>query len=132
MSEVFEGVVFCEVRVWNIQARVWPKVVVWCGTWEGPWARAQEGLSLVVAWMAVAGCWRGASVALGVVSSLAAVGPTGRWLQGAVGMQANVEPRYGREPLSHGLRRALKVAKVAVLAGLLRVPLQCWRGALAC
>ena len=36
------------------------------------------------------------------------------------------------EPLSHGLRRALTVAKVAVLAGLLRVPLQFWRGALAC
>ena len=70
---MFEGVVFCEVRVWNIQAIVWPKVVVWCGTREGPWARAQEGLE-VVAWMAVAGCWRGASVALGEVSSLAAVG----------------------------------------------------------
>ena len=27
-----------------------------------------------MAWMAVAGCWRGASVALGEVSSLAAVG----------------------------------------------------------
>ena len=45
--------------------------VVWA--WEGPWARAQEGLE-EVAWMAVAGCWRGASVALGEVSSLAAVG----------------------------------------------------------
>ena len=85
MSAVFEGVAFCEVRVWNIQARVWPKVVVWCGAWEGPWARAQE-----VAWVAVAGCRRGASVALGEVSSLAAVGgPTGPWLQcvrKAVGM----------------------------------------------
>ena len=38
MSAVFEGVAFCEVWVWNIQAKVWPKVVVWCGTWEGPWA----------------------------------------------------------------------------------------------
>ena len=57
----------------------------------------------------------------------------------AVGMKAIVWPRvvtwYGRGvsgpgwsccvgALGHGLRRALTVAKVAVLAGLLRVPLQ--------
>ena len=46
------------------------------------------------------------------------------WSLGTAGGSPGQGGLVVSEPLGHGLRRALTVAKVAVLAGLLRVPLQ--------
>ena len=109
----------------------------------GPWARDQEGLE-VVAWVAVTGCLRGASVTLGEVSSLAVVGAhwpvvavcaEGCWLskcmvQGGHLVWPGGVPGPGWSCCATGSPgpRPQKgfgaVAKVAVLAGLLGVPLQ--------